>query len=228
MFCGNCGNQIAEGSSFCPYCGARLNEQGWAASQGQPGSEYQNAQAYGYGQASQGQPGNLYQNAPAYSYDPTNREMQNMYPMKWHKFLVYFALWAAAIFNLYSGIMALTGKQYDIQGVRASLIYAFFPSLKTGDVIYGVLLIALAAVTVITALKLLKYKKGAPMWLKMLYVIGLVASLIYVIIVKSALKGYNVDTSGLTGDAIITVIMSVAMIAINHVYYGKREAMFVN
>lgn len=228
MFCVNCGNQIAEGSSFCPYCGVQLNGQEWAPSQGQPGSEYQNAQGYNYGPASQQQPGNMYQNAPAYSYDPTNREMQNMYPMKWHKFLVYFALWAAAILHLFNGIMAITGKQYEAQGVRASLIYSFFPSLKTGDVIYGVLLIGLAAVTVITALKLLKFKKGAPMWLKMLYLLGLIASLFYVIIVTSALKKYNADTSEFVGNAVISAIISVAMIAINHVYYGKREAMFIN
>ena len=228
MFCGNCGNQIAEGSSFCPYCGVQLNGQEWTPSQEQPGSEYQNAQGYNYGPASQQQPGNMHQNAQIYSYGLTNREMQNMYPMKWHKFLVYFALWAAAILHLFNGIMAITGKQYEAQGVRASLIYSFFPSLKTGDVIYGVLLIGLAAVTVITALKLLKFKKGAPLWLKMLYLLGLIASLFYVIIVTSALKKYNADTSEFVGNAVISAIISVAMIAINHVYYGKREAMFYN
>ena len=228
MFCVNCGNQLAEDSSFCPYCGTPVNREELTGSQEQPGGMYQNAQAFHYAPVNQEQSQSMNQYAWEGSYGSASSGGQNIYPMKWHKFLVDFSLWVGAILNLYNGIIALTGKQYEAQGVRASLIYSYFPSLKTGDVIYGVLLIGLAAVTVITALKLLKFKKGAPMWLKMLYLLGLIASIFYVTIVTSALKNYNADTSEFVGNAVILAIISVAMIAINHVYYGKREAMFIN
>ena len=218
MFCPNCGAQLPDGAAFCSVCGQP--QQNARPAYQQPQQNYQ--------QPYYQQPQQNYQQP---YYQPQQNYRQPVYqqlPMKWHKFLVYFALWAAAILHLFNGIMAITGKQYEAQGVRASLIYSFFPSLKTGDVIYGVLLIGLAAVTVITALKLLKFKKGAPMWLKMLYLLGLIASLFYVIIVTSALKKYHADTSEFVGNAVISAIISVAMIAINHVYYGKREAMFIN
>ena len=61
MFCTQCGNQIPDGSTFCPFCGAALTQQPAPVSVPQPEPTYQQASAY--------QP-QAYEQAPAYQQAP--------------------------------------------------------------------------------------------------------------------------------------------------------------
>ena len=107
-------------------------------------------------------------------------------------------------------------------------MYRIIPDLKTPDVVYGVLLILLAVFGVITAVNLLKLKKGAPKLLLLLYFAAAAASLIYAIWGAGVLSDYTDEVSSIIASAIGNVIMAVVMIIINHIYYKKRAHLFVN
>lgn len=216
MYCPNCGTQLPDGSRFCTNCGTSLAqpEQPQQEQYQQPQQQYQQPQQQQY------QP---YQPYPQ-GYAPMDRF--GGVPMKWHKFLAYFAMWFSALGNLIMGIQCLTGSQYG-SSVDARLVYQVFPSLKTADVLYGIILIATAVLAAYTAYSLLKLKKGAPSLLTVLYVVNAVASILYIIMVISANGDYT-DVSELISTAVVGVITSIVMIIINRVYYGKRMQFFVN
>ena len=86
MNCKNCGAAMPEDTRFCPECGEPVGVQLDANAQPAAGMSAQYA----------AQPA-----APADKYQG--------FSMKWHKFLVYFALWAGALVNLFSGYMMLAG-----------------------------------------------------------------------------------------------------------------------
>lgn len=216
MYCPNCGTQLPDGSRFCTNCGTSLAqpEQPQQEQYQQPQQQYQQPQQQQY------QP---YQPYPQ-GYAPMDRF--GGVPMKWHKFLAYFAMWFSALGNLIMGIQCLTGSQYG-SGVEANMVYQVFPSMKTADVLYGILLLATAVLAAYTAYSLLKLKKGAPNLLTVLYVVNAAASILYIILVVGAIGDYT-DVSELISSAIIGVITSIVMIIINRVYYGKRMQFFVN
>ena len=66
----------------------------------------------------------------------------NDYPMKWHKFLIYFSLWFGALANVVSGLRYITGTVY---GADSERVYSVFPSMKSIDLVMGVILICMAA-----------------------------------------------------------------------------------
>ena len=236
MFCNNCGAQLPDGSKFCTACGATLAQDAAPQQPQQPGG-YQPQQG-GYPQQPQGgypqQPGGYPQQGPyqqpGYGYNQYGGDPRYQgFPMKWHKFLVYFALWASAVINAVQGIRVMSGGQYNdpTYGNLAREVYAFFPGMKTADIIYGIILIGIAILGFLTAYKLLKLMRGAPTLLTVLYIASAAGSILYIIMAVSALKGYR-DTSDLTASAIGSLIGSVVMIIVNNIYYKKRERLFVN
>ena len=68
------------------------------------------------------------------------------YGMKWHNFLIYFSLWAAAILNVIIGFMSIAGGAplYGIVviGAAAYLIFARFQLANLKAKAYNHLLIA--------------------------------------------------------------------------------------
>lgn len=218
MFCQNCGAQIADGSNACPYCGAQLTP-------AQPTYQQPSAQQ-GYQQQGYQQQG--YQQTPyqAQGYQqPYQQPVQQQPPLKWHKFLVYFGLWAGAVINLISGISTMLGSQY---GESADLVYRAIPGLRIIDIIYGLALLGIAATGVLTALKLLKFKKDAPKMLLYLLIASAVAGLLYSVVGAAILSARGGDVSSVISSAVGSVAGSAAMIALNRTYYKKREHLFVN
>ena len=95
---------------------------------------------------------------------------QNVLPMKWYKFLIYFALIAGAVVNFATGITMVTGSVYEVQsGVSADTVYSMYDGLKTIDVIYGLALFAVAILGFVTRSKLANYKADGPKFVYMVY-----------------------------------------------------------
>lgn len=115
--------------------------------------------------------------------------------MKWHNFLIYFALWAGAIVNIVIGL-GLIG--------RASSAYYGGGTLT----LVGIALIAEGIFSIYIRFRLAGYYSNGPTLLVVNYVINAVVSLF---------------SSGIPG-----MIVSIAMIAANYVYYNKRSSLFVN
>lgn len=234
MYCNNCGAQIPDGSPFCPSCGAQQTQQQAQQGYQQPQQGYQQPyQQQGYQQPYQQQAYQQPYQQQGYQQPYQQQGYQQPYGqpgmpqqgMKWHKFLVYFALWANAILNVIMGILSLTGSKY---GAYKDMVYAYLPQMKAPDLVYGILLLVVAVLAVLTAVNLLKFKAKGPKLLTLLYIVSLAVAIIYIAWVMIALSGYGADMSSDIGSVAGSIAGSILMIIINKIYYGKRAHLFVN
>ncbi len=154
-----------------------------------------------------------------------NLNQANTPSMKWHKFLIYFSLWASAVLNVLNSFMYFTGAMYGSDWQIES-VYSYFSGLKTIDMLFGVVMIAVAAFTIVTRFALAGYKASGPRLLSGLYLVNAIAGIVY-LIVASVVTGISlgelVDSSTIT-----SLITSIAMVFINKSYYDKRAKLFIN
>ena len=147
------------------------------------------------------------------------------YPLKWHKFLIYFALWAGAILNAVQAIRSMTGGNYLEVGMTGEEVYQRFSGLRTVDMVAGLLLLAIAAYGIYVRFQLAGFKIGAPAKLTVLYIALAAYNLIYSVLACNAM---NVELSAVSSNLVGSMIGSVLMVVINRVYYNKRMELFVN
>lgn len=152
--------------------------------------------------------------------------MYNLQPtMKWYKFLIYFGLFAGAVLNCIFAFLQITGLVYGTDGGYsiAEYIYYFYPAMRFLDIVYGILLIALAALQVFTRFRLSGFKTNGPKLVITIYASGNAISILYSII-ASVICGNPIFNT----ITVASIIISVVMIILNKVYFDKRKDMFVN
>jgi RNA polymerase subunit RPABC4/transcription elongation factor Spt4 len=146
--------------------------------------------------------------------------------MGWFNFLIYFALFAGAIVNCINGIGYLSGNIYSCQTggeVTANTVYRHFGSgLQFVDVMFGLLLLALAVFSIVVRQRLANFISDAPRYLTILYVGSASISFLYGIAV-TAITGISWDAT-----QIISIIVTLTIMAVNISYFKKREHLFVN
>lgn len=201
MFCSSCGTQLEEGTLFCPNCGNPV-EQPQAAS------------------TAQAQPQAPVKPAPQFDGSTQYYTPQPILGLKWANFLGYFALWAGALGSLVVGIQYITGLIY---GGDADLVYDYFSGLQIIDIIYGICAIATVALSVITALSIIKRKKQAGMLVCLNYIVQAAVVFVYTIAESIVIHSF-----GGVSTMIIVVIVSIVMIFVNRVYFNNRRDVFVN
>lgn len=202
-FCNKCGVQIEnENAQFCTNCGAQI-----------VAPITNSTPIYG-------------QHQPTPSYIPA--EPVTQYKMKWFKFLIYFALFLGAFVNFVFGFNYISGGIYFSQSngqVTADMVYSVYGmGLKALDVIYGIVLLALAGFGIYTRSRLAKYKVNAPMCVYILYGAGTVLSFIYNVALL-AVTGLNQIFSV---NSITSLIASIVIILLNRKYFSKRASLFIN
>lgn len=155
----------------------------------------------------------------------TTPQPSNVYemPMKWHKFLIYFSLWAGAVMNVITGITMLTGSVYASQGADPEMIYRYYEGLKTVDVIMGLASIVLAVLLIVTRFALAGYKENGPKLLMISYAANIAVALVYPIMAAAV-----TDLSFGELFDVTTLISSIVMLVVNKIYYDKRAHLFVN
>ena len=203
MFCQYCGAQIPDGSAFCNSCGRQQQ-------QVNPQPKRQEAPTYQQPQPTYQQPQPTYQQA-AYQQAPAYQQpvyQQAMPGMKWHKFICYFALWLSAVMNLVTG-------------------FTYMSSYYTAEKLYGGFAIVIAVLCVMTALKLIKFKTGAPKLLHHLLLLSAVGSLAFMLWSAGVFSGYGIDFGDRnTVAALSSFVLSLIIILINKSYYDKRAYLF--
>ena len=189
----------------------------------------QNTSPYGHSPYQQGRPAYMNNNPTVTSQRSHSKPCPGYggdYPMAWFKFLIYFMLFANAAINIFTAVTYLTGSIYldeDMTMSDVEVLYMFYPTAKMIDVIYGVLLIALAAYAIFTRFQLSGFKRRGPFLFILMYVLNLVIGLLYSISIMFTLEAGLLDFISL----VPSIITSVVMIFVNVVYFRKREELFV-
>lgn len=143
-------------------------------------------------------------------------------PMKWHKFLIYFALWAGAILNGLSGLQTLFG----CFGGELAPIYDAYPVLLALDLFSGLCLVGIAVFQFITRNALARLSRKAPQMVVWLYASTVILSVLQVVAVW-LVSGVGLSYV-MTPEMWLILIEGALMTWANQVYYRKRAAMFVN
>lgn len=196
--CVNCGAEISDNCKFCPECGTKC-----------PGGEDHESTVY----ASSGQPTDHQSGAGPSA---------NAYPMKWHNFLMVIMI-LGGIMTIINGAIAMTGSAYLGNGYDSSVVYSVFPGLKSCDMFYGVALIALGVFEFTVRSRLKRFCANGPGSLRIMYILFIAVGVIYLAWASSA-TGIRLFDSSNTGS----LVASVSLLVINHVYYSKRSELFVN
>lgn len=152
-------------------------------------------------------------------------ENVNPHSMKWHKFLIYFSLWAGAVLNVIAAFSRFTGSMYGSSS-EANMVYSYFSGLKAIDVLFGVVMIAIALFSIATRFALAGYKAAGPKMLMGLYIIDAAVSIVYLVVasmVTGIAFGELIDPS-----TISSLVTSAAMVFVNKAYYDKRAELFIN
>ena len=231
-------SQSQYGQSTSPYGQSQYGQSTSSYGQSQYGqntspygqSQYgQNTSPYGHSPYQQGRPAYMNNNPTVTSQRSHSKPCPGYagdYPMAWFKFLIYFMLFANAAINIFTAVTYLTGSIYldgDMTMSDVEVLYMFYPTAKMIDVIYGVLLIALAAYAIFTRFQLSGFKRRGPFLFILMYVLNLVIGLLYSISIMFTFE------TGLLGfiSFVPSIITSVVMIFVNVVYFRKREELFV-
>ena len=197
MFCQNCGKEIRDNTLFCPYCGTSTKA-----------GTVENHAASGTSGIS---------TAP-WQNTMTSTEMG----MKWYKWVIWVQLFLTALSSVFMGISLLTGKQI----VDVSFIYTLLGTLKVLNVIFGIIYVVLAVMSILVRNQLAHYKTGAPSNFLHLLIILWVVGVVYPIIVSLVTNTFSVF-----GDILKTIpsiIFFVIYYTLNRTYFKKRESMFCN
>lgn len=145
--------------------------------------------------------------------------------MKRYRFMTRFGVWFSTLVCLYSGIAVLFGWIYDGDADEA---YALFGSLRYLDRIAGALYLALALLTVIAAVRMLKRKKGAPTLLSLCYVCTIVVSAAYVFVSYAILHKHIGFGEIFLSTVALPLIASLVMLCCSFFCFRKSAALFVN
>ena len=171
-YCPKCGENAGK-NAYCSYCGTKINTE-------------------------------ISKNAPA--ADPYRPDVapqsepivQPEFPMKWHKFMIYFALWANAVIYILNGLVLF--------------------SLTSSSPIAGILglfFLGLAAWAIYVRFQRAGLRTGAPKKLLIWMIVSVALGLL------SAIG--NGDSQAFT-----SAIINVAYAVWNWRYYSSREELFVN
>ena len=142
-------------------------------------------------------------------------------PMKWYKFLVYFALWAGAIVNFSNAVYGLLGIP---NGTDEQMFYFYVDGYEDFERAAAIFLLGLVVFQIYTCIQLLGYRKKAPILINAVYFTIFAYELICTIAI-----GIMVNTSAvkLVGTLIGLLIVYGPFCALNAVYFNKRKHLFI-
>ena len=152
--------------------------------------------------------------------------------MKWYKFVIYFQLFAAAVFNVGAGIIFFTGSHYGLDSFELKLFYGVLSNLKTLDICMGMVSIFLAVFAIIVRQKLAHFDEQGPKLYLSYQLITVGANLLYIVIATVIVYQAFGDSSGdvwnmFTG-AYASCGAGISMYLVNKVYFNNRKEYFVN
>ncbi len=167
-------------------------------------------------------------------YDLSDQAPQVQTPMKWFKFLIYFSLFAGALLNVSTGFRYLSGAVYD----QKDVVYEVFDKIKTYDTVMAIAIFVGAAISIYARFVLASYSSKSKYVIMIPYLYSGVVSLVYKVFMSSYMKEVameagvyeqlkqNIDPVFTSG--IFSIIVGVALAAVNYIYFNERSHIFVN
>ena len=143
--------------------------------------------------------------------------------MKWFYFLIYFSLWAGAIFNFITGVKLYNGSVYESQGLTAEEVYSFFPGLSGIDMVFSIIYMVFAIYQIVVRFYLARFKLNAPRMLLLMYLFALIVELLYIIVASVIAKTFLASA----GEIIITIVGNGIMLYANYIYFENRNELFI-
>lgn len=145
-------------------------------------------------------------------------------PMKWHKFLIYFALWAGAILNGISGIQMLSNALRPNSLMWG--LYGLSTGLRAFYIVSGVFSFGLGVFQICTRMSLARLSRRGPRMAVWNYALSFILNAL-LILFASVLFGMPINAL-MDWSMWLILIEGALMTWANQVYYRKRAAMFVN
>lgn len=235
MFCMYCGREMADDSVFCQHCGKKVE----CALPQEVGLKSEQGENVDGGYADSGFCGGY--SAPSMGGAPNDRCViaQPELPMKWHKFNIYFALFAAIFLNAFFAVMHFFGYVYFIVDSSPELVYEVFPLMSVVDKVYGILLLATAAFCIFVRMRLAGFYKSGPMWYYILLALSTILAVAYSVgcaiamVVGTVELGLDItllesDFVTMVQDGLPSHSPTVLTLLLSAIYYNKRKHLFVN
>lgn len=155
-----------------------------------------------------------------------NNTNGNVLGMAWYKFLIYFSLIAGAILNIIMGLNYITGSVYFIETngmISAEQVYEHYGiELQVIDIVYGVLLLALAILGFVLRYKLANYKPDSLKFVMIFYSISAGVPFLYSLLI-SAITGQS-----LAVQAMMSLAIGVTLLFCNIKYFKNRAHLFID
>lgn len=153
--------------------------------------------------------------------------------MNWHIALTYFILWLIAFMDLVNGLVGVFGVQAG-PAADGGIGFALhvYPDMNHPQIFIldGVFMLAMCMYAVFVRFQLSGFKRRAPMYLTLLFVLNVVESIAYTValyvlvpemVAANIEKGNNPLVS--TG---VTAAVSLVTAGLTWVYYQRRKEMF--
>lgn len=222
--CKVCGTRFADGKRFCPGCGEPSSAANSAALSAPMavckicGTRYNSGKRFcpqcGAASGTAPAPGEKLPARNAY----TEAAVQ---PMKWHHVLLALLI-LGGVLNVFGGILRISGQGYLIRGMDPNMVYGQFPRMKALDILGGIMGLGFGGFQFVLFRRLSRFRENGPNLLTVFYALYIVLSLLYYAAASASL-GVSTFRS-----ALLSLACTLVLLIVNRIYYGKREALFVN
>lgn len=150
--------------------------------------------------------------------------------MNWHMILIYGLLWLMAFMNLTNGLIGVFGVQVGptADGGMGIALHVY-PDMANARlfILDGIFSLIMCIYTVFVRFQLAGFKRRGPMFLTIMFALNILESVAYAIALYQLIPAMA-ETAGTLGQTLSTVLFSVLVAALSHVYYLRRSEMFVN
>ena len=220
MYCKKCGKEIADDSVFCRYCGEKQDVFDNHDIQIEADEETQDET---YEKDNSSSVVEAVSSTERVSFSQADAVHPSLtIGMKWYNFVVKVQLWLFMACTALIGLSFIDGATRS--GASANAIYNTFPAVRTVDIAYAIVLLALAVFAFFTRRSLVRYEARGPKFYLGISYISAFLSVLYALVCSIAA---NVPFGKLfNATSIGQMIPLLALAIINTVYFGKRKALF--
>lgn len=148
---------------------------------------------------------------------------KNKYSMKWFKLLINLLLFLAAYYGIKLGCYVMSGMRY-YRWYQRYLNYLFIDGLKLLDTVIGGMCIICSLLAFVARFLLADFRKSGIV----MYFVIIAVSIILLIIYTAGICVIFGTTDFITPGIIMTLVIAVAYLIANIIYFMKRKQLFVN